>query len=737
MSKEDMVLDYEGSWSLLYTELSFRAMKKYHKTQLNLKNTFSISIGKNRYFHVYINSSDLQHNQEKIKSFLSDNEKVLSLVRDIKTIFSKMIEYANYSSSTNAEKFSKYCEICEKYLLFYNSISCSKLYDKIWNEIEKSVSKEYIFAFKEIEKALISTDDKNLLTYRELENWISLCEKHLVGNLSEHDLITYRNTFLSLHSSKDEIELFSLPEICKKIENTTTDELSNLKVRFSNMYNSSINANEWSYNTYIRVIKDNNYQFIRNLSVFANLRLLMRENFHQFKLLAQNMFLTRVIKSINQSYGFEAFDYLLKNEILFFLRHQKLPSLEIIKSRISNNVFVFEKGKILFDENLQTLPQIQIPSKTFLNLNGIVVSGSGQETFIVKKIKQNSADITEMPIYFCEENIHKYVIVTNTIRPHMLYRYMSIGALVLTEGGITSHAAILCRNLGIPCLMGVEGAMTALEEEQKIQIDFSSGAIHVVTKINNNINITPPLFMIENEIASDSNIVGGKASNLHKIVKFTNIPRGFIIPNFAANIINSKNQDEQQKLMKQIIKHINDLNAESVIIRSSHVLEDRKKQTYAGVFESYTDVPANDHLAVFDAIQKVLSSSKRVECSEECNMAIIVQEMIQTELSGVVISSHTENGYDYMIIEYVFGKLAVLMNGNIQPFRVYVKKIDIMGGGAVSDFCIPALINSSYAQIFNSLGATALQIEKNFSSPVEIEWGVKDGRLYVFQAREY
>ena len=303
---------------------------------------------------------------------------------------------------------------------------------------------------------------------------------------------------------------------------------------------------------------------------------------------------------------------------------------------------------------------------------------------------------------------------------------MSVGALVLTEGGITSHASILCRNLGIPCVIGVNGAMTALKNGQKIQIDFSSGDIHIVTKIDNNLNSNEPLFMIENEMASNTNIVGGKASNLHKIVKVANIPSGFIIPNFSANIINSKNPNEQQQIMKQIIKHINDLNTDSIIIRSSHVLEDRKNQTYAGVFESYTDVPANDHLAIFDAIQKVLSSSKRVECTKKCNMAIIVQEMVQTDLSGVVISSHVQNGYDYMIIEYVFGKLAVLMNGNIQPFRVYVKKIDIIGGGAVSDFCVPALVNSSYAQMFNSLGSTVLQIEEIFSSPVEVEWGVKD-----------
>lgn len=739
MDKDNMVLDYEGSWALLYTDLSFQAMGKYHQTQLNFKNTFSISIGKNRYYHVYINRADLLNNQEKIKSFFYNNEKVLELVRDIGVVLSKMSEYADYSANSNAEMFSKYCDICEEYLLYYNSIFCSKLYDEAWSEIKKSISKEYMFAVNDIEKALISTNDENLLTYKELKNWICLCEKYLTGNLSDHDLIIHRNSFLSLHSSKDEIERFTLPEISKKIKSTTTYELSSLKVRFNNMYNSSMNSNEWSYNTYARVIKDNNYQFIRNISLFANLRLLMREKFHQFKLLAKKKFLDQVINTINRLYGFEAFDYLLSNEILAFINDKKLPSSAVIESRINSNVFVFEEGKILFEDISGRFSKMNFSNKMFLNLKGTVVSGSGQQTFIVKKIIQNFDDISEMVGGLCEDNIYKYAIVTNTIRPHILYQYMNVGALVLTEGGITSHAAILCRNLGIPCLIGVEGAITVLEDDQKIKIDFSSGNIGIVhkTDANDNSKTNEALFTIEDEMASIPNIVGGKASNLNRIVKFANVPKGFIISKLATNIINSNNQGKQQKLMQQIINHINDLNVDNIIIRSSHVLEDQKKQSYAGVFESYTDIPANDHLMIFDTIQKVLSSSQRVECAEHSNMAIIVQEMIQSELSGVVISSHTEDGYDYMIIEYVFGKLEALMRGIIQPFRVFVKKIDIMRGGKLSQLCVPSLVNSSYTKIFDDLGEVALQIEQNFLSPVEIEWGVKEGTLYVFQAREY
>lgn len=49
-----MLIDYEGSWALIYTELSFHAMKRYSATSINLNNTYTISKGQNRYYQVYI-----------------------------------------------------------------------------------------------------------------------------------------------------------------------------------------------------------------------------------------------------------------------------------------------------------------------------------------------------------------------------------------------------------------------------------------------------------------------------------------------------------------------------------------------------------------------------------------------------------------------------------------------------------------------------------------------------------
>jgi len=51
------------------------------------------------------------------------------------------------------------------------------------------------------------------------------------------------------------------------------------------------------------------------------------------------------------------------------------------------------------------------------------------------------------------------------------------GAIVTEEGGILSHAAVISRELDIPCVIGVSDATSMLEENERIHIDADRGEI--------------------------------------------------------------------------------------------------------------------------------------------------------------------------------------------------------------------------------------------------------------------
>ena len=50
-------------------------------------------------------------------------------------------------------------------------------------------------------------------------------------------------------------------------------------------------------------------------------------------------------------------------------------------------------------------------------------------------------------------------------------------AIVTDEGGITSHAAIVSRELGIPCIVGTQYATKILKDGDLVEVDANKGTV--------------------------------------------------------------------------------------------------------------------------------------------------------------------------------------------------------------------------------------------------------------------
>ncbi len=69
------------------------------------------------------------------------------------------------------------------------------------------------------------------------------------------------------------------------------------------------------------------------------------------------------------------------------------------------------------------------------------------------------------------------VLVAEMTTPDFVPAMKRASAIVTERGGRTCHAAIVSRELGIPCVVGVAGA-TALEEGREVTVDGSAGRIY-------------------------------------------------------------------------------------------------------------------------------------------------------------------------------------------------------------------------------------------------------------------
>lgn len=70
------------------------------------------------------------------------------------------------------------------------------------------------------------------------------------------------------------------------------------------------------------------------------------------------------------------------------------------------------------------------------------------------------------------------ILVTKMTDPDFVPAMKKASAIVTDEGGITSHAAIVSREMGIPCVVGTERATQILRDEDLITVDATSGKVY-------------------------------------------------------------------------------------------------------------------------------------------------------------------------------------------------------------------------------------------------------------------
>ncbi len=74
------------------------------------------------------------------------------------------------------------------------------------------------------------------------------------------------------------------------------------------------------------------------------------------------------------------------------------------------------------------------------------------------------------------------VLVAQMTSPDYVPAMRRVVAIITNEGGQTSHAAIVSRELGVPCIVGTHNATTALKEGSFVTVDATHGKVYSATK---------------------------------------------------------------------------------------------------------------------------------------------------------------------------------------------------------------------------------------------------------------
>lgn len=72
------------------------------------------------------------------------------------------------------------------------------------------------------------------------------------------------------------------------------------------------------------------------------------------------------------------------------------------------------------------------------------------------------------------------ILVTTITDPTMVQAMVKAAAIVTDHGGITSHPAILSREMGIPCVVNTKTATQDVRDGMRLEVDGTNGIVYVL-----------------------------------------------------------------------------------------------------------------------------------------------------------------------------------------------------------------------------------------------------------------
>jgi pyruvate,water dikinase len=123
---------------------------------------------------------------------------------------------------------------------------------------------------------------------------------------------------------------------------------------------------------------------------------------------------------------------------------------------------------------VQTRPITTLEKKISEEVKGnLLLSGAGASPGVGSGIVKVIFNLNDL------KKIQKGdVLVTKMTNPDMVVTMQRAAAIVTDEGGLTSHAAIISREMGIPAVVGTEKATSTLKEGMKVSVDGFNGKIY-------------------------------------------------------------------------------------------------------------------------------------------------------------------------------------------------------------------------------------------------------------------
>jgi len=254
-------------------------------------------------------------------------------------------------------------------------------------------------------------------------------------------------------------------------------------------------------------------------------------------------------------------------------------------------------------------------------------------------------------------------------------------AIVTDVGGVTCHASIIARELGIPCVIGAKVATKILLDGYNVRVDAEAGLVTILSKDGYPKESTQPDCMEDDEeltfqglelpatrsiiapfesirnleclTSKDVPVAGGKGATLGQLIRFNlPVPSGFVIltsvfeefffgtalgmqiNRLLRNIHDQESLRRNSLAIRQLIANaevpleiareikasFTDLSSAHVAVRSSAILEDSITASWAGQLDSFLNTTSHDLLLNVRQCWASIFSDRAISYRDYCGL---------------------------------------------------------------------------------------------------------------------
>ncbi|MBC8500291.1 MAG: hypothetical protein ISS25_02655 [Nanoarchaeota archaeon] len=154
------------------------------------------------------------------------------------------------------------------------------------------------------------------------------------------------------------------------------------------------------------------------------------------------------------------------------------PNINILKEREKNGVLYWDKEghEAVYGQECTNIRNAILQEKDILDIDDFrgLTASLGRVVGKVKIVK-SAKEIDKVK--------EKDILVAVMTRPDYVPAMKRAAAVVTDEGGVTCHAAIVTRELGIPCIIGTKIATKILKDDMTVEVNANHGIVRIIRDV--------------------------------------------------------------------------------------------------------------------------------------------------------------------------------------------------------------------------------------------------------------